>query len=305
MYLLCSFLVAAGLALAADDLRIHTIAGDGELAGPVAGAVAEGSSVGSGWAIAFDSQNRLYISTIKGEVWRINLEGRWESLWKSKTGALLFGLTVDSQERVFVSDFLSHQVYRIDPDGTASVVAGNGQQGTRGDGGTSTEASLDSPIGLATDDAGNLFISESGRIRVVNAEGLISTYAAGTSSGSLSIDRDGNLYLTDFVRGAVQKITPDRTVADVAKGSPLSVSVCPDGRAYFTEFYQVRRIIADGTELIAGSSDRVFAVDDGLASDARFVTPLALACDGLGRLVVYDASAARLRQIELSADSSR
>ena len=62
--------------------------------------------------------------------------------------------------------------------GEVSTVAGNGSQGSSGDGSPATEAQLDSPRGLALDASGNLFIADSRRdaVRVVNlTSGLIAT----------------------------------------------------------------------------------------------------------------------------------
>lgn len=297
MRLIFSFLIAAGLVLAGGEYRIQTIAGNGDSRGPVAGAVAEGSPVGEGWTIAFDRLDRLYLTTLLGEVWRTDLEGKWERLWRADGGVLLFGMTVDSGDRVFVSDLLGHRVYRIDPDGTSVVVAGSGRKGSDGDGGRAVEASLDAPMGLALDGAGNLFIAEEGRVRVVDAEGRIRTHATGTASGALSMDRDGVLYAAHFSKAALQKIGADGSVSDFAAGSPLSVAACADGGLYFSELYRVQRV---GTGVIAGSLERGFAGEEGAAQAARFLTPLALACDSQGRVAVYDATAARVRRIAVA-----
>ncbi len=147
------------------------------------------------------------------------------------------------------------------------------------------------------DGDGNLYISEAGRIRVVNAAGVIGTHASGTGGGGLSIDREGNLYVANFGKQAVQRVTPDHSVTDLVEGSPLAVAVCPDGGLYFTDMFRLQRLGPAGAEVIAGSLERAFAVDDGPARDARFETPLALACDSRGRLAVYDSTAARVRQV--------
>jgi hypothetical protein len=56
-------------------------------------------------------------------------------------------------------------------------VAGNGDVGTGGDGGPAIEAELQSPYGLAVDDAGNLYIAdqENALIQIVDSEGIIRT----------------------------------------------------------------------------------------------------------------------------------
>ncbi len=310
MKLLCSLVLAAATC-AVQEPAIHTIAGNGTFFGPEPGAVALGSPITAGLAMAVDRQDRVYITTIDGAIWRINADGRWEKLWSTPDG-LLFGLTVDAQGRVYAADGLAGRVYRIDPDGSSLVVAGSGIRGYSGDGGRAAEASLDVPTGLAADEAGNLFILADGRIRVVNAEGLISTYFgegfAWSPSGGLGLDASGNLYVADF-SGAVLKITPDRQAIQLAGGNPgdpavrgpLAATVCPDGSAYFTDFYRLQRATGGVAEVIAGSLDRAFAVDDGPARDARFLTPLAVACESQNRIYVLDSTAFRIRQVSSGA----
>lgn len=288
---------AAALTFAADP-QIRTIAGDGTPVGPSEGVIAEGTPLGAGWAVAFDSGDRLYVALATGEIFRIGDGGKWERLWRAPGASLLFGLAVDSEGRVFTSDLLSHSVYRIDSDGTASVVAGNGVRGTQGDGGPAKLASLDSPIGIAVGASGQLFISESSRIRVVDPAGVIRTFAPGLNAGTISVDSTGNLYLAAFPDAALRRISPDGAVQALAAATSLAVAACANGDVFFTDMYQLWRLRSGAVEVIAGSSDRQFVGDSGAARDARFITPLAVACDSKGRATVYDASAFRLRRVE-------
>src|SRR5258708_4029994 len=68
----------------------------------------------------------------------------------------------------------------------AGTVAGNGTAGYGGDGGVGINAELNDPSGVGVDDAGNLYIADSGnsRIRRVDhATGLISTVAGNGTAG--------------------------------------------------------------------------------------------------------------------------
>jgi sugar lactone lactonase YvrE len=84
------------------------------------------------------------------------------------------------------------------------------------------------PRGVVLDDAGNLYITDSGnrRIRRVNTSGVIETIAGNGSSdfdgksgpatdGSIGtpedidIDIEGNLYFVDIGHSVVRKLTPD------------------------------------------------------------------------------------------------
>jgi hypothetical protein len=71
------------------------------------------------------------------------------------------------------------------------VGAGTGSGAYSGDGGLATSASLNQPMGVALDAAGNLYIADYGneRIRVVNGATQIITTKAG--NGGLGFSGDG------------------------------------------------------------------------------------------------------------------
>ena len=69
-------------------------------------------------------------------------------------------LAVDSAGNLFLADLLGERVRKIDSNGIITTVAGNGAEGYWGDGGPATNATLNSPLGLATDSAGNVYLSD-------------------------------------------------------------------------------------------------------------------------------------------------
>ena len=127
-----------------------------------------------------------------------------------------------------------HRVVRIDGNGTIWLVAGNGNQGSAGDGGLATGAGLSSPVSLAFDHSGNLYICDSttNRIRRVGADGIITTVVgtgAGTgadgspasaanlsSPSAIAFDAGGNLLIADTGNHVVRVVTPDRIVNTLA-----------------------------------------------------------------------------------------
>lgn len=93
----------------------------------------------------------------------------------------------DASGNVFIADTNNNRVRRVRAsDGTIETVAGSGpvngleRYGTGsycGDGGPATSACLNTPYGLAFDDAGKLLVCEGGRIRRVDQSGVIQTLA--------------------------------------------------------------------------------------------------------------------------------
>ena len=97
------------------------------------------------------------------------------------------GVAVDAAGDVFISDTGNNVVREVNQStGVITTVAGTGSAGYTGDGDQATSAELSSPIGLAVDNEGDLFIADLGNwvVREVNiASGVISTVAGGGSLG--------------------------------------------------------------------------------------------------------------------------
>src|SRR5438034_8413374 len=69
-------------------------------------------------------------------------------------------VAVDSSGDLFIADGSANVVREVSPSGLITTVAGNGTQGSSGDGGPATAAALNGPAGLAVDSSGNLFIAD-------------------------------------------------------------------------------------------------------------------------------------------------
>lgn len=104
-------------------------------------------------------------------------DGSTTSVFSSPAGRELAFRTIDRQGRIYVAVWATNRVWRIDPDGSARVVAGTGVRGFSGDGGPATQARLDFPEGLTVAPDGSLLIVDNGnaRIRRVSQSGTITT----------------------------------------------------------------------------------------------------------------------------------
>jgi uncharacterized protein (TIGR03437 family) len=136
-----------------------------------------------------------------------------------------YGLALDAAGNLYIADYGNQRVRAIGADGNITTVAGNGPSGINADGGPATAALLLGPHNLATDPAGNLYISEfdGHRVRRVTPDGTIGTVAGTGIAGyngdgepataaqlafpaGLALDGAGNLYIVDSVNVRIRKV---------------------------------------------------------------------------------------------------
>ncbi len=205
------------------------------------------------------------------------------------TSAVINGASdpaVDTQGNRYVADEVNNTVSRITPAGVVTVVAGNGvgcfltitvNSCFSGDGGPALQAQLYAPNAVSVDQAGNLFIADTGnkRIRKVSTSGIISTYAGGGSS------------------------TGEGVQALSAALAPESVAVDSDNNLFFTDgSARVRKISPNGFVFtIAGNGISGYSGDGGLATSAELSSPDAIALDASGDVYFVDDSQTLIREL--------
>lgn len=224
-----------------------------------------------------------------------------------------FGVTLDHSGNVYIADanppningVTSNNVIRVvNTQATAIKVAGitinpgniNTVAGTPGstcnpttdpcgDNGPATQALLNSPIGLAVDSSGNIYIADLGdnRIRFVNnSAGIISTIAGTGTACTSGPCGDGSL------------------ATSATLDSPFDVFVDSANNVYFSDLndYVVRSFAAGGNiARVVGSYNYGFYGDGGAATSAELAEPTGLGADSEGNLFVTDAAAFRVREV--------
>ena len=135
-------------------------------------------------------------------------------------------IVFDVMGNLWIADTGNNCIREVDTNGIIHTAVGNGTAAYAGDGGTATNASLNSPAGLAFDTFGDLFVADSGNncIRKVNAAGIVVTevaagYPAFAGDGGaaidanlknpagLAFDSNGNLYITDEGNYRVRRVS--------------------------------------------------------------------------------------------------
>ncbi len=195
------------------------------------------------------------------------------------------GLAVDARGDVFVADTDNHRVRRIDAtSGVITTVVGTGASGYSGDGEAATSTTLWSPLGVALDANGNLFVAdtENQRLRRIDAATGLTTTVAG--DGGWGFAGDGG------------------PAADAQMRSPYGVAVDHAGHVYVADTFNHRLRRVDATTgliaTVAGVGIAGTSRDGGAATSAPLATPYGLATDALGNLLVVDTYMFRLRRID-------
>lgn len=191
------------------------------------------------------------------------------------------GIAVDAADNVYVADANNRRVRRIDTSGVITTVAGNGEQGSAGDGGPATEAQLNIPTDIALDASGNLYVAEAvgNRVRKIDTTGKINTVAGTGVQGS-----EGD----------------DGPAVEAKLNRPLTMTVDTEGNIFIGEYngYRVRRVDLEGTiTTIAGTGNKGGGGDGGPATAAQLNYISGLAVDALGNVYVSDMNEARIRMI--------
>jgi uncharacterized protein (TIGR03437 family) len=245
------------------------------------------------------------------------------------TSAQLFapyGVAVDSAGNLYIADLNNFRVREVS-NGAITTVAGNGTLGFGGDNGPATSAYL-SPMGVALDSAGNLYIADgdSYRIRKVST-GVITTVAGGGSSlqdnvpaasaqlaaAGLAVDSAGNLYMSDgnliqrvshgvitTVAGAGWSLADNIPATSAQLTYPEGVAVDAAGNLYVADSGsgRVRKISNGLITTVAGNGTwGGFSGDNGPAASAQLWYPGGLAVDSAGNLYIADVGNNRVRKV--------
>src|SRR5215470_9519103 len=191
------------------------------------------------------------------------------------------GLALDDKGDLYISDIGAHRVFKLNPQGCLTVIAGTGEGGFSGDGGPATRAQLNAPHDLAFDAEGRLLIADTfnHRIRRIDLQGVITTIAG-----------SGNAPITVYGSAA-----PKDTL-----NNPQGVAVDLAGNILIADTFNrvVRRLDRNGTMTVIAGSVAGLSGDGGPAKESQLNQPMAVTVGPDGGVFVSDAANSRVRRVK-------
>jgi len=236
---------------------------------------------------------------------------------------VISGLAVNAAGDIFIADQNDHRVRKVS-QGVISTVAGTGAAGFSGDGGLAANAQLNSPMGLAVDPQGDLYIADyqNNRVRRVS-RGIITTVVGNGATGSggdgglainapepgpmaVAVDSSGNLYVMDFAirvrevsNGLITTLTGSLPPPCDCVGFPSYMTLDATGNIYIADANDnvVGEVSNGAIVTVAGSGAFGFSGDGGPATAAALSIPSGVAVDTAGNLYIADAGNQRIRRV--------
>ncbi|HEX4064672.1 MAG TPA: Ig-like domain repeat protein [Acidobacteriaceae bacterium] len=161
-----------------------------------------------------------------------------------------YGVALDAAGNLYIADSANNRVRKVDTSGNIATIAGNGTPAYLGDGGAATSAELYSPLGVACDPAGNVYIADARNyvIRKVSATGVITTVAG---DNTISVYGDGK---SEFSYGNGQNgenFSGNGIATGAGIYAPYGIAVDPAGNLLIAEYFDhiIRKVTANTATL--------------------------------------------------------
>ena len=189
------------------------------------------------------------------------------------------GIALDPQGNILVADGLNKAIRKITPLGDVSTITIHTiHQYVNGI--PSTVSELVNPVGVCTDQNGNIYITDGNYVRKIDQTGDVTTIAGDRTdldpnatfeyAAGIVLDSKGNLFVADFGSNQIKEVSSNGTVSLIA-----------------------------GYDWQAAGDYAYNGYKDATALKARFYRPFQIAIDHSGNLYVADSGNQRIRKVVL------
>lgn len=216
---------------------------------------------------------------------------------------------------VSVISFASAQV--------ATTLAGSDLGGWGVTDGIGNAALFHSPLGVAADGNGNLYVADydNNKIRkIIIATATVTTFAGGFYKPSgVALDGNGNIYVSDTYNNEIRKIviatgivtiiagqttsgSADGTGTAASFNNPYALATDGSGNVYVCDFNnnKIRKIVIATGVVTTLAGNNTAGSTNGTGTSASFKGPNGIATDGNGNLYVADLLNHEIRKIVIA-----
>jgi hypothetical protein len=201
-----------------------------------------------------------------------------------------YGIAIDAAGNIYEASGGGFVIKASPPAYEPVTIAGGGT--FTGDGRQATSAVLQNPYGVATDNAGNIYIADTNDLtvrKVDAATGIISTVAGNGRDAYVSAPQEG---------------TP---ATEAIVGYPGDVAVDPAGRFFLISDPLNLRVwkveTAGGTiSTLAGGGEPADGIGDGGPATSAKLTPQGVSIEPSGNILIADGTNHRIRRVDASGN---
>ncbi len=193
------------------------------------------------------------------------------------------GLALDKNGNFYLASESDNRIYEINAAGTLTIFAGTGARGYGGDNGPATSAALSSPVSVAVDSSNNVFIADTGNVRIRRVDAVTHTITTVAGNGTSGTAGNGG----------------PATSAELS--FPFGVYVDGSGNIFISDLFPnlVQEVVAatGDIQIVAGNGTQGYTGDGGPATSAELGDPYAVYGDASGNIYIADATNSVIREV--------
>lgn len=300
--------------------------------------------------LAVDARGNIHVYEFPGDIRRIDgstqkITTVAEECGRSERKPILTGcfesissMRVTASGSLLLAEFIRHRVAVFDAVSRRfTVIAGNGDSSSSGDGGLARDAGVAAPYCLASDGSGDIFVCDSNYFvrRIDSKTGTIFTVAGSGKQGfagdggpalkaqfatlrSIAVDPQGDFFIADDTNNRIRRVDGNTGIIETYAGvgtarfsgeggaavtagipSPRSLVLDREGNLFFLTGARVCRIdrVTAILSIVAGTGQEGYSGDGGLATAAR-IGAEDLTIDNEGNLFTAEFGNNRIRRVD-------